>query len=105
MSETEDPTEAEVVARIVATAFTANRDDSPFVRSCKTADALLASDWLATREREAEQRGAEKALREAADEMWRIFLRLPHTPSPLGDYIQRRVTELRARADAIRDQP
>lgn len=41
------------------------------------------------------------ALREAADEFWRIFLRLPHTPSPLGDYIQRRVLEFRARADSL----
>lgn len=48
----------------------------------------------------AERVAAERAdaLREAADEMWRIFLRLPHTPSPLGDYIQRRVNDLRERA-------
>jgi hypothetical protein len=50
------------------------------------------------------QRDAEvgaRVLREAADELWRVFLRLPHTPSPVGDYVQRRVVDLRARADAL----
>jgi hypothetical protein len=42
-----------------------------------------------------------EALRETAQELWRIFLRLPHTPSPLGDYIQRRMIELRDRADRL----
>lgn len=34
------------------------------------ASQLLASAWLADRERKAEQQGAEKALREAADAVW-----------------------------------
>lgn len=37
-----------------------------------------------------------------ADELWRVFLRLSGSPSPLGDYIQRRVSEHRARAKEIR---
>ncbi len=56
---------------------------------------------LAAREAAAEKRGRVEALREAGDELWRVFLRLPRTPSPLGDYLQRRIAALRARADAI----
>jgi hypothetical protein len=46
----------------------------------------------------------EKALRDTADELWRVFLRLPVTPSPIGDYVQRRVVDLRTRAAQIGDE-
>lgn len=42
-----------------------------------------------------------EGLTDTADELWRIFLRLPYTPSPLGDYIQRRVAEFHDRAARI----
>jgi hypothetical protein len=47
------------------------------------------------------RRAQAEALREGAQELWRVFLRLPHTPSPLGDYVQRRVQMLRARAAVL----
>ena len=60
-----------------------------------TDDPALADEWLAALLRSERA----KALREAADELWRVFLLLPNTPSPLGDRIQRKVIEYRERAD------
>lgn len=44
------------------------------------------------------------ALRDTADELWRVFLRLQRTPSPVGDYVHGRVLAFREAAARLESE-